>query len=308
MMEHADVRNSLKQTGHFDNVAFQNAYDAGESNWFDLQPFDKPFKEAVESFQRMDANTDVFGRHFHGRAIDPDGDIGPATKATMRLDRCNVPDHIRAEAATALWPHSGCDPKRPGEHSVRINIDTTRASQHVLNYLEEALENVVRMTRELGVHVRFLLNDHEPFNNSEIHVIFDRLAGSTIGMNELPPHSTCEQTLKGWIDIDYTPDMPMFVRLGVHEWTVHGFGYGHIRGGIRNPSLLRGPMTWEGDPGYAEILRDYGPAIAEPEPPFPSPNPPQGGEVKLILDKALPAGTHTIKLSGDGGNDDNWFS
>lgn len=297
----------LWRTGHFWNSAKPNVLNVKYEGLDKLLLTDPVVLEAISSFQEMDANVASLVHSFHGRSLEPDGDIGPATDAVLGFKRCPVPDYlpppgahfyfddpwlqriVESQQAFAMgsgsWP--SCDPQRPGVNSFRVNLDTMRIPEIVKGYLDKSLEAVSAAYAEIGCAVRYIL-DGDP-KDCEISKRFESLSGSVIGWNEFPSPNSCGQVIQGRLATRYTPaDYRYWANLECHE-TGHGVGLNHGNGSIMNPSiLLVWPLTWRGSYSFANLKRWFG-----GEPLSPVTPPPPGGETFV---------TGILKVMRDGQN------
>lgn len=260
------VQQWLWKYGHFRNPSFPDCMNVDESSLAKLNPTDKVWQDAVRSIQSLDANLDALSERQHGRVAVADGNIGPATVSLMQLPRCGRPDYggmpgdsEDPERATGsgAWPVPGCDPKAPTNiHSVRVRMDTSKAPSKIKSYLKEVTENVERMSAEIGISCRHIMDD--PSADAEHDVKWEFIRGGVIGYAYFPTPGTCRQTVVARLDTDYQPDVQMFSLLATHEYQGHSLRLEHTRGGVMNPSIMRVPLTWKGDPSFRTLQRYYG--------------------------------------------------
>lgn len=228
---------------------------------------------AVRSYQLLDANVEDQCQFIHQRALTADGEIGPATMATMNMPRCDVPDYAAEATGSGSWPHPGCDPERRDVHSTRVNLNTSRCPSKVRAYLDEAVRMVEEAQAEIGLSMRHAYDGS--LGEAEHDVAWENISGSTIGYAYFNEPNTCRQTVKARLDVGYQPDVLMFATLMLHEYGGHSCNLGHTNGGIMNPSLRRpdGELSWAGDPSYPTLRRFFGGEPIDP-PTEPSPTPP----------------------------------
>lgn len=277
------------QRGHAWNPAYPNLQNLDEARVKKLTLKDRDAKDLILSRQMSDINFDglVYGEH--GRAPSFDGSVGPATVKLAKLERCPLPDFPPPSNArfhyddpdlqaavesmqrvgasgSGSWPASGCDPQRPGVHSMRVRINPAGAPQKVKDYMAQALDACVKCSAEMGMAKRYILDADSP---AELTKTFDRLGGSVIGWNYFPNPGTCNR-ITGKLSNSYAPTYQLWANLEEHE-TGHGYGLNHTRGHIMNPSIvLVWPLTWKGGPSEAK-MRDY--FGGEPVDPVPGPEP-----------------------------------
>lgn len=269
-----------------------------------LHVSDKVVAEAVLAWQQADANFNILSEIIHGRAVIPDGDVGPVTRTMLDVPRCPMPDVAPPEGArfdyhnpelnravetmrenatgSGSWPVPGCDSDHPSPatvHSIRIGLDVSRCPATIKAYLDKALAEVSKAYAEVGLAVRYLQHTGN-IPDCEISKRFESLGGSVIGWNEFPNPNTCNQTIQGRLDTGYAPsNWLLWANLECHE-TGHGVGLQHGRGSVMNPSiLLVDPLTWVGTYSFANLKRWFGgvplgPTVPPPLPPPPGPTPP----------------------------------
>jgi hypothetical protein len=259
-------------------------------------------KLLVRSLQLSDANYNPLVLAFHQREPNYDGEIGPATATLVEIPRCPIPDFappanaafhyddpelqaavesMQANAAgSGSWPSPGCDPNSTAGHSIRVGLNTSGAPAGVAVYLDKALKEVAKCYADMGLVVRYILNESTPV---EIRKSFKALRGGIIGLNYFPTPNTCAQTIEGWLGINYAPSNWLtWARLETHE-TGHGTGLQHTSGGIMNPSILVLPtLTWRGDPSERTLTRFFGGVpVGAPTGPTDPPTTPKTGVLTL---------------------------
>jgi hypothetical protein len=88
-----EIAQWLVQFGHHWNESFPNLLNIDQGRAEKMDGSESDFRELVQSFQLWDANVEEEVLRFHkGRALQLDGNVGPATLATMALPRCAMPD------------------------------------------------------------------------------------------------------------------------------------------------------------------------------------------------------------------------
>lgn len=289
------------QFGHRWNPAFPNLQNLDEAAVAKMDGSEVDAKSLIASWQLLDANVNRLVNAFHGRELQPDGDIGPASAAVMDMKRCAMPDYAppphasffyedenlqkavesyqrcaeaRAAAAFTGSYWRGCNPARPDIHSLKIGIDTRSAPPNFLANQAKILEARRACAAEIGVAVEFVINP-QSLDGLQQYQVYRGIPGSVIGMNYFPTANSCGRIPNGSMDTGYDPsDFRLHANLGCHESEGHGFGLDHTNGGVMNPSiLLVWPLTWKGDPSWNAVKRYYG---GEPIPPVnPPPGPPQ---------------------------------
>jgi hypothetical protein len=285
----------LYLTGHFwGNPELRDVKQADLSK-LDLDH--KLVKQAVASWQNLDANFDVLALIHHLRHIIADGDVGPVTASMLDVPRCPMPDYAPPPGASFDYGHEGlneavksyqmfaeykggsgswpkCDPQRPDVHSTRVNLTTANASTHQKGILKESVALVEKCEAEMGQAVRHIMDGDA--KEAEHDVRFEYIAGGVIGYAYFPTPDTCDQVVQCRIDNSYNPSAITFANLLVHEYKGHSDGLEHTNGGIMNPSIITfNPLTWKGDKHESTKRRFFGgvavPPVNPPDPPVPSP-------------------------------------
>jgi hypothetical protein len=243
--------------------------------------------------------------NIHGRELNIDGDVGPATDAVLQFKRCSMPDHAPppnalfdfgcpdlnaavasyqryAEAGyiggSGSWP-KGCDPTRKDVHSVVVGIDTASASAFQKGIMADVLRYVEETEAEIGQAVRHVLDGS--VSNPQHSVKFQFISGGVIGFAYFPAPNTCNQTVTARIDNSFDARLPVMAELLTHEYKGHSDGLEHTRGGIMNASIgsPAARASWMNDPSESTKRRYFGGvAIPGPTPPVPPTIPPTPGD------------------------------
>jgi hypothetical protein len=312
--------------GHRWNPAFPNLRNLDEGRVRKMDGSERDAKDLLASWQMMDANVGILCHYIHKRDLEPNGEIGPASEAVMKFNRCPLPDYApppdasfhyddpdlqaaveSQQAAAAAAPMASgingpywreCDPQNPGIHSLVIGIDIRSAPSNFLANQDKILAARVACAAEIGVSVRFVINP-QSLDGLNQYQVYRNIPGGVIGMNYFPQTNSCGRIPNGSMDSTYNPsDWRLHAGLGTHESEGHGFGFNHTPGGIMNASIiLTWPLTWIGDPAWSQVKRYY-PAkpLGQPKPP-PGPGPGPGpiipiGTLKIIA--TLPPGEYPI--------------
>ena len=309
--DHKALAQFLHRTGHFWRPDNPNGFNVTSDDLRKLRPNSRLLKDAVASHQAFDAN---YERHprlgalaTHGRSIIPDGDVGPVTLAMMDLQRCPIPDwtppegvgmplfsedpdlqldlalatqSMRANSTgSGSWPVPGCNPNRANrehEHSTRVHMDTSRATESQKRTMVEECAMVAASEAEFGQHVEFIFDSGvDPSTIAEHDVRYEPIPGGTIGYAYFNQPGTCNQTMKCRLDTDYDRTVLENAALKQHEFKGHSDGLRHTNGGRMNPSLLPprgGILTWKGDPHEATKRGYFGgnPISDDPGSPVPT--------------------------------------
>lgn len=261
------------------------------------------YRAMVASWQQIDANVNRLVNAFHGRELEPDGLIGPASESVMGFARCAMPDYSPppnasfhydnpdlqaavesqqryAEATgSGSWP-VGCDPQNPKVHSVVVGIDISNASSSQKSIMADCLKYVEETEAEIGQSVRHVLN---PGNISPQHdVKFQNIPGNVIGFAYFPDPNTCRQTVVARIDNSFNARLAVLAELLTHEYKGHSDGLNHTNGGIMNASIgsPTARASWKNDPSFRTKKAYFGgEPISPPTPPTPPAHPPVTGQL-----------------------------
>lgn len=275
--------------GHTWNLAYPNLQNIDEGRVLQMNGSESDARDMIASFQQLDINVATLVAAFHGRLLQPDGDVGLATHDVMQMKRCAMPDYPpppnaafdfgdeslndavrsyqRAAAANLLgkgsWPN--CDPQRPEVHSCRVNITTGGFSAHQRNLMPEFLKMVEITEAEVGFAVRHILDGST--SECEKDIRSKSIPGSVIGYCYFPRPDTCDQTIECWIDNSFNANKFVLAELLTHEYNGHGDGLEHTNGGIMNPSIASPTKqsTWIGDK-HESTKRKYFGGVALPPP------------------------------------------
>jgi hypothetical protein len=310
--------------GHSFNPKYPNLRNLDIGRVAKMDGTETDSHDLMASFQEIDYNVSLLVAAIHGRELQADGTVGPATQQVLNFKRCPLPDYMpgpgdafdfgsaeinaivaaavrsKAEAAELKGPYwRGCDPQRPGIHSLVIGIDIKSAPSVFTENMDKILEARIACAAEIGVAVRFVINPTS-MEGLQQYQVYRYIAGGVIGMNYFPSSNSCGKIPNGSMDSSYNPsDWRLHANLGCHESEGHGFGFEHTRGGIMNPSIvLVWPLSWKGDTGWTQASRYY-PAVPLEPTPGPGPGPtPAPSPVKLIME-AVPGGAFQVKAKQD---------
>jgi hypothetical protein len=306
------------QFGHAWNPAFPNLQNLDEAAVAKMNGREGDAKSLIASWQLLDANVNRLVNAFHGRELQPDGDIGPASEAVMDMKRCAMPDYApppnatfhydlpelqaavesyqrfaEAKTGSGSWP-VGCDPQRKDVHSVVVGIDISNASSFQKGIMADVLKYVEETEAEIGQAVRHVLSGSSAPQHD---VKFQFISGGVIGFAYFPEPNECRQTVTARIDNSFDARLAVLAELLTHEYKGHSDGLEHTNGGIMNPSIgsPTSRASWIGDKHEATKRRYFG---GEPLTPAPGPGPaPPGGDKYWLK---VPAGVQMIKTDKDG--------
>lgn len=263
-----NVISFLREFGHLrypegkeqDDALGQDAKNDATCNKLTLQ--DEVVKNALRSFQKLDANCETFALGLHGRDINPDGDLGPATKAVMGLDRCGHVDYGDPDELAALPAVGSGNWKRchgVGEfHSASITVHGTPGN-HLLPVWPQVQSRIVEAFAETGLLFHF--DGRSPIN---IDWRFVDTAAGWIGLAQLVNNATCNTRIWCQYQRRYTGGntqnavITQWTTLGKHE-LIHNCGIGHTNGGVMNPSIINGlPISLRGDVVWPQMAARFG--------------------------------------------------
>lgn len=301
-----DIKTALVEAykrGRAWDASYPNLANLDEDRISKMNGTEEDAKQLLSSLQRSDINYEALVEAYHKREPEFDGELGPATIDLIKLPRCPIPDfppppnasfdygdpdlneavksyqeyaQIKEELSnnyvggSGSWPK--CDPQFPNVHSVRVNIDTSKASTHQKDNLKAILKLVEACEAEMGQSVRHII-DGNP-NEAEHDVRFEYIAGNVIGYAYFPTPNTCNQVVKCRIDNSYNANVITLANLFVHEYKGHSDGLDHTRGGIMNPSIIIiDPLSWKKDPHESTKRRFFGGVAIPTDPTIPTPDP-----------------------------------
>lgn len=274
----------LKKYGHFDNpFVIKNFGRIGkEIKKEDLDNLNSPVVQAaIHSYQSfMSPEFEELTLKHHNRSAMFDGLTGPATEELLNMPRCGCPDYspMKTEEATGSgsWP-TGCNIEEPTIHSVKFHVTTTRMPSRIVNWWEGIKQDAINAYAEMGM----LLVEVQEFNRAQITVWWEVLAGSTIGLAQLPGSGTCGVRVFCKLDPGYSPNSNQVLQLLAHEWG-HNMNSGHISGDpIMHPSMTN--QTWnksfKGTAYGRRLAQFFGGEPVGPDDPEPEPEPPPEIEI-----------------------------
>lgn len=242
----------------------------------DLEIFtisDEPVQYAIKSYK--DFFLPEYTRLSPGAEVN--GHITPSFKALLEMPRCGLPDFTTEDTGRGSWP-VGCHPEYPDIHSFALYIDKSNMPSFLRNVFDAAWLLCRQAYADIGIAF-FEVKDKSRANTV---VTWTRGRG-WIGLAIVPRSPQCRETIWAKFDTSYSPSdlLNQWARLLAHEFC-HNMGLSHSRGGIMNPSIIRGPFTptaWRGDPSESALTRFFGGKPIQLEPgPNPDPDPPGPSE------------------------------
>lgn len=249
-------------------------------------------ENAVRSYQDfMSECLDPLCITHHGRSAKHDGIMGPATRQLFELPRCGHPDYgkeihphdVKAAIGTGSW--KGCH--GVGDfHAATVFVDDKYMTPSWREDFDEIWNRSAAAYAEIGL--RWTRTDDRKAANTVLS--FERGNKPYIGIAIVGHNQSCGSQI--WLKLlaSYNPanSVAMRTELTMHE-EGHNAGLQHTRGGIMNPSIMRGlAPTWKGDPSESILRRLYGgKPVGVPDPPDPPQPPPAAGRVSVNLNCLL---------------------
>lgn len=297
--------------GHQWCPAFPNLLNLDEGRVSLMDGSEQDAKDLIASWQLMDGNVGELVKAIHGRALIPDGDVGPASKAVMDFQRCALPDYPPPPGATfhyedpvlqaavermqratgsGSWP-VGCH-GTAGIHEVKVSYDISGLSDAQKEWMPYFKEHNARAVGLMGLKIIEV-----PVGEFANVRFYERsFGGSTIGMAEFN-NGTCGDSVFCTVTRRYAPNRKMFTILGMHEFG-HTMKFQHSNRYIMNSSIMEVPEWWVQfdfagqityqDVRYSEGKRYFGGKPID-QPPPPPPPPPRGPLVPVAeFDIAVP--------------------
>lgn len=214
----------------------------------------------------------------HSRPARANGVGGPATDELMELPRCGCCDYgenVAAAIGTGSW--AGCHDV--GDfHAAKAFIDDRYMPSFLKPVWDEVWGKSAAAYAEIGL--RWILTEDRDEANTIVE--FERGRKGWIGLAIVGQNESCSSTIWAHFLASYDPSntVAMWTELVMHELG-HNASLQHSRGGIMNPSIMRGlAATWKGDPSEPVLKRLYGGkpvgGSPPPSPPLPPGTDPRG--------------------------------
>lgn len=244
--------------------------------------------------------------HHHGKLPTYDGKWGPAVASVVNAQRdCWVPDYAAPKDVEIRYPDhpeieeiakrmrddvpspigvgnwAGCH--NIGDfHAATVRVDVSGMGQHLQPSFRKVLTRVRDSYAQLGLWFQFVnrgrdMISGEEFSGTHFNIDFTFVSRSNgwIGLAIIGQNQACSSNIWCRYLASY--------RGGdvVTEWTTlikhelgHNCGRGHTRGGVMNPSIVRGlPWQWDqSDPSFNWLAAQFGgiPVGVDNPPPPPS--------------------------------------
>ncbi len=252
-------------------------------------PLNHPrIERALASYQDFMAEClDPLCIKHHGRSLRDKGIIGPATRELLELPRCGCPDYgeeVRpANVQAAIGSGSWARCHGVGEfHAAKAFID----DRYMPSFLKPVWDEVWDKSAAAYAEIGLLWTRTEDRGEANTIIEFERGRKGWIGLAIVGQNESCSSTIWAHFLASYNPSetVAMWTELVLHELG-HNASLQHSRGGIMNPSIMRGlDPTWVGDPSESILRRLYGgKPVGVPEPPTPEPPvPPTPGDLRIV--------------------------
>lgn len=256
-MTDREIIQLLFDTGHMSHPFGDRSGLAAPKAALDVPLTDPRFERALASYQDfMIECLDPLCLQHHGRPARANGMRGPATDDLFKLPRCGCCDYgenVQAATGTGSW--KGCHDV--GDfHAATAYID----DQYMPSFLKPVWDKV--WERSAAAYAEIGLRWTRVGDRGEANTIisFERGRKSWIGLAVVGQNESCTSTIWAQFLASYNPDdtVAMWTELVMHELG-HNASLQHSRGGVMNPSIVRGlPASWKDDPSEPILRRLYG--------------------------------------------------
>lgn len=209
--------------------------------------------EAIAKYQDFCAYPlDNMVRQRHGRPLQADGLVGPATRELFSMPRCEVPDFGPGSLNDGSLAGSGSWPAPCQKNGVKYHIDWRNAPQAVLSQKEKFEADWVEIWRRVGVRLVRVATAAE----ANIYVTFGSFFGGTIGLAYYN-NGSCSDRCSLKMSSSYVGEnRGLFKHEGGHTMRM-----GHTRGGTMNAYILKEEDPngfWiPSDPSWTLIVRYF---------------------------------------------------
>lgn len=193
---------------------------------------------------------DAMVRQRHGRALEPDGLVGPATRDLFKLPRCEVPD---------FGPNSGNERTGSGswpmpcqKAGIKIHFDWTSAPSATKSKAAQLERDIINIWGSVGLKLIRVATAAD----ANIYVWHGGFVGGTIGLAYFN-QGRCSDRVSCKISSSYVGENRGLIK---HE-TGHNNGLGHTRGGTMNSYILDeedpNGLWLPSDPSWQTIVRYF---------------------------------------------------
>lgn len=228
------------------NPVFGTHFENKAPDWWEsLLPGMQSHRRLVASFTQFmgeDYERLVFATYGRTRP-NHDGLIQEAGLQLLKMDRCGCPDYLpadRSEEATGSgsW-RAGCV-DNPGRHQVYVFVDKSRQPSRTRGWWA----SIWRTVRDAYSAKGWDLIEVDDRRQAHIVVSWQVLAGSTIGLAQLPGAGHCRLGFFCKLDPGWEPSENQVSKLLAHELG-HSANSGHLTGDeVMHPRM--GSNVWGG--------------------------------------------------------------
>lgn len=300
---------NLWDYGHFNNPAFPDTLNVEERDLDGLTLRHTVVQQAVRSYQQfMLGDLELYSQAVHMRPAAVDGEVGPATRAIIEIERCGCPDYTREElpaVGTGNWKE--CWGVK-GFHGVSVHVDRSGMPSFLAPVWGQVQANVTAAYAEMGLRIFW----DDPSKRPNIDVSFVGRSSGWIGLAIVGRGQSCNGRIWAKFLASYRGgSSPESI---VRQWTTlvkhelgHNCGLSHSRGGVMNPSIVNNlPISWKGDPSHRQLANwfggvavDVGGGVITPPPPPTGPvlRPGTAGIIEFTVPPNCPAGTYRYLLT-----------
>jgi hypothetical protein len=189
-------------------------------------------------------------RQRHGRPLQADGLVGPATRELFKLPRCEVPDFGpnsgNERAGSGSWPMP-CQ-----KAGIKIHFDWTSAPSATKSKAAQLERDIIAIWGRVGLSLVKVATAAE----ANIYVWHGGFVGGTIGTAYFN-QGRCSDRVSCKISSSYVGENRGLIK---HE-TGHNNGLGHTRGGTMNSYILDeedpNGLWLPSDPSWPTIVRYF---------------------------------------------------
>ncbi len=192
----------------------------------------------------------------HGRPARANGVSGPATVDLLNLPRCGCCDYgeeVQAAIGTGSW--KGCHDV--GDfHAATVYVHEEQIPTFLQPVFEKVWDRCAAAYAEIGL--KWIRTKDSDAANTDFS--FVSRSNGWIGLAIVGQGESCSSEIWCKFLATYNPDdtVGYWTELVMHELG-HNASLQHSRGGIMNPSIMRGlPASWIGDPSESILKRLYG--------------------------------------------------